>query len=104
MYTRHVGGVLKSEADPVARGQELAKAATDFRDYLAIIGTLPETVAKAEKALKACGTGNATGGSATDQETGDGLGDKANGGKKTTMKADADDSKVGVGDPVRTTR
>ena len=92
MYTSHVGGAPQERGRPGgARRRSWPRPPTDFSDYLAIVGAAARDVVKAETALKACGTGNATGGAATDQETGDGLGDKANGGKKTTMKADDGD-------------
>ena len=64
---------LAKAETPAAAAESISKAADDFRAYAELLTQhLPAAVFKAEQALKACGTGNAMGGSATDQETGAG--------------------------------
>ena len=92
MYSAYAANVMKSELG-AGKGAELAKAATDYGDYLGVLAGLPDTLLKAEAVLKACGSGNAAGVSATDQETGDGQGDAANG------KAKKDGDGPDKGDP-----
>ena len=70
--------ILKAETLADAK-DAIVKAADEFSAYVTLFAdNAPESVFKAEKALKT-GTGNAEGAGATNQETGDGLGDKANG-------------------------
>jgi hypothetical protein len=78
MLVKHSVEIAKT-ADAADFGVQLAKAGDDLRAYVETFGVLmPAGVIKADAILKV-GTGNAAGGAATDQETGDGLGDKANG-------------------------
>jgi hypothetical protein len=87
------------KAETIAEAHELVqKAGDDFKAQLALLEEhLPEAVFKADKALKAVGTGNAAGGAADDQETGDDEGDEANGGGPEVDEddgADADDPEM----------
>jgi hypothetical protein len=72
----------------VAKGEDVAeqitKSTAAYKDYMEkVSAVLPADLLKADAVLKDY---MATGGAGDDQETGDGLGDQANGGKKTTMK------------------
>jgi hypothetical protein len=100
MLSDYAASLLKT-ADPVSFGSELAKASEDLKSYVETFGVLmPKGVIKADELVKACGTGNATGGAATDQETGDGLGDKANGKAKKADGDDPDKGDPGAEDPL----
>ena len=93
--------ILKAETLADAR-EAIVKAADEFSAYVTLFAdNAPESVFKAEKALKT-GTGNAEGSSATNQETGDGLGDKANGkgrAKKSDPNLGGGDTEQQVDDP-----
>jgi hypothetical protein len=78
IYKGVLDEITKSAENPAAYSAQMSKAATQFDAYMAKLGgSLPAQALKLERALKA-GTGNANGGAGSNQETGDGLGDKAN--------------------------
>src|SRR5271166_5640606 len=87
--------IAKAESFADAR-DAIVKAAEDLTAYASLLADhMPNVVLKAEQAL---GTGNAMGGSATDQETGPGLGDSANG-KGRAKKEAAPDAGGPVDEP-----
>jgi hypothetical protein len=84
-------GAIARADTPAEAAEAISKAAEDFRSYAELLTAhMPEAVFKAEQALKACRAGDAKGGAATDQETGDGLGDKANGAARKDDLGDGD--------------
>jgi hypothetical protein len=85
----------------VAKGEDVAeqitKSTAAYKDYIEkVSAVLPADLLKADAVLKDY---MATGGAGDDQETGDGLGDQANGGKKTTMKSSDGQTLSDEGDP-----
>jgi hypothetical protein len=86
-----IANILYQAEDPATARDLINKAVDDFKAYVdALTGSIPVQAFKADvaliKAAKAKAS-NAAGGTDDDQETGDGQGDQANGGKKTTMKS-----------------
>jgi hypothetical protein len=94
LHKAELDAILVSATLPSELQTRLQKSNDAFNAYVGVLTAyLPAVAVKADQLLK-IGTGNATGGAGTDQETGDGLGDRANG---KAEKADAGKNGTGAG-------
>jgi len=78
MFKSELDTLLQKAETPADFASAVSKAATGFGSYVEQVArSLPTQALKMERALKA-GTGNANGSAGSNQETGDGLGDRTN--------------------------
>ena len=76
MFKAELDAIFQKAETPADVASQLSKAATAFDSYVSAVARgLPTQALKMERAI---GTGNATGGAGSNQETGAGLGDRAN--------------------------